>query len=284
MSHARPRLPVVTLDALGREDFVALLGGVFEHSPWVAARAWEERPFGSVEALHAAMARLVREAGEGPQMALLAAHPELALQGRLTSDSEAEQRSVGLDALEAAEADMFAEKNRLYRERFGFPFIIAVRGQKDRAAILAALDRRLSGAVGEERGAAIEEVIRIARFRLDDRLTDTPAGRLTVHVLDTTAGRPAAGLSLSLARLEGTTPVPLGVWTTNADGRCDAPLLQGEALRAGEYEIVFEVAAWRSGGGFYDRIPIRFRIDDPAAHVHVPLLLAPFGYSTYRGS
>ncbi len=110
-------------------------------------------------------------------------------------------------------------------------------------------------------------------------------GRLTVHVLDTATGRPAAGLSLSLFRIDPAARSPIGTWTTNADGRCDAPLLHGAALTAGVYEIVFDIAGWRVGeAGFYDLIPIRFRIADSAAHTHIPLLLSPFGYTTYRGS
>ncbi len=114
-------------------------------------------------------------------------------------------------------------------------------------------------------------------------------GRLTTHVLDTAAGRPAAGLRLELFRLEGAARQHLGSFRTNADGRCDAPLLAGAALAAGDYEIVFGVGAWRAAqgtaeAGFYDEVPIRFRVGDPAGHYHVPLILAPFGYSTYRGS
>jgi 5-hydroxyisourate hydrolase len=114
-------------------------------------------------------------------------------------------------------------------------------------------------------------------------------GRLTTHVLDTAAGRPAAGLPLDLYRLEGGTRHHLGRFRTNADGRCDAPLLAGAALVAGLYEIVFAVGAWRAAqgaaaSGFYDEVPVRFRVADPEAHYHVPLILAPFGYATYRGS
>ena len=110
-------------------------------------------------------------------------------------------------------------------------------------------------------------------------------GVLTVHALDTAAGRPAAGLSLSLFGIEAAARSMLGTWKTNTDGRCDAPLLSGSALKAGIYEIVFDVAAWRIGDpGFYDLVPIRFRIDDPNAHTHIPLLLSPYGYTTYRGS
>ena len=108
-------------------------------------------------------------------------------------------------------------------------------------------------------------------------------GKLTTHVLDTAQGRPAANMPLSLFRLTGGERQHLGSFRTNADGRCEAPLLSGAALIEGEYEIVFGVAAWQAGG-FYGDIPIRFRVGDPAGHYHVPLILAPFGYSTYRGS
>jgi 5-hydroxyisourate hydrolase len=114
-------------------------------------------------------------------------------------------------------------------------------------------------------------------------------GQLTVHALDTALGHPAVGLLLSLFRIGNVVRTQLGVWHTNEDGRCDAPLLDGTALIAGSYEIVFNVGAWRekagaADAGFYDLIPIRFRVTDPAAHYHIPLLLSPYGYSTYRGS
>src|ERR1700722_1645044 len=114
------------------------------------------------------------------------------------------------------------------------------------------------------------------------------SGCLTVHVLDTALGQPAVGLPLSLFRIGNVVRTQLGTWTTNADGRCDAPLLAGDALLPGAYEIVFDVRAWREMAGtgepgFYDLIPIRFRVPDPGAHYHIPLLLSPYGYSTYRG-
>jgi 5-hydroxyisourate hydrolase len=114
-------------------------------------------------------------------------------------------------------------------------------------------------------------------------------GRLTVHVLDTARGQPAVGMPLSLFKIGNVVRTQLGAWNTNADGRSDAPLLSGPSLTPGTYEIVFNVGAWResvgSGDpGFYDLIPIRFRVTDPAVHYHVPLLLSPYSYSTYRGS
>jgi 5-hydroxyisourate hydrolase len=112
---------------------------------------------------------------------------------------------------------------------------------------------------------------------------------LTVHVLDTARGLPASGLSVALYRIDAAGRTQLGVWQTNADGRCDAPLLDAATMRAGTYEVVFDVGAWRRAGGqadagFYDLVPIRFVAADAAGHYHIPLLLSPYGYSTYRGS
>jgi 5-hydroxyisourate hydrolase len=115
-------------------------------------------------------------------------------------------------------------------------------------------------------------------------------GKLTTHVLDTTLGRPAADLWVELYRLEEQRTMLMAV-KTNADGRCDAPLLEGEALEPGRYELVFQAAEYlrRHHSGlseppFLDEIPIRFGIASQHESYHVPLLLSPFGYSTYRGS
>ncbi|MGF1562697.1 MAG: hydroxyisourate hydrolase [Geminicoccaceae bacterium] len=116
-------------------------------------------------------------------------------------------------------------------------------------------------------------------------------GRLTTHVLDTAQGRPAAGLSLALYRFEGERRVPLGERTTNHDGRLATPLLEGDAMTPGVYELIFAAGDYLRAGGvtmpeppFLDEVVIRFGIADASEHYHVPLLLAPFGYSTYRGS
>lgn len=117
-------------------------------------------------------------------------------------------------------------------------------------------------------------------------------GRLTTHVLDTMAGQPAAGLALSLFALDGEAERHLLVRaTTNADGRLDSPLLGPGTMRTGRFELVFEVAAYFRARGvslpeppFLEAVPIRFGIADPDAHYHVPLLLSPYGYTTYRGS
>jgi 5-hydroxyisourate hydrolase len=120
-------------------------------------------------------------------------------------------------------------------------------------------------------------------------------GRLTTHILDTAGGRPAKGIRIELHRLEASgvraSGAPLLSLAANADGRCDHPLLEGAALLAGVYELVFQAGRYFAGQGlalpdppFLDEVVIRFGIADPAGHYHVPLLLSPYGYSTYRGS
>jgi 5-hydroxyisourate hydrolase len=107
------------------------------------------------------------------------------------------------------------------------------------------------------------------------------SGRLTTHVLDTANGRPAAGIAIELARLDGEEREVLATVRTNADGRTDAPLL--DDLRAGTYELVFDVGG-HFEAEFLGRVPVRFTVADADAHYHVPLLVSPWSYSTYRGS
>lgn len=158
------------LSDLDRGDFVARLGHVFEHSPWVAARAWARRPFASLESLHAALVSAMEGAAPEDQLALLRAHPELggheAEAGTLTAASTGEQKGAGLAGCTAAEKDRLAALNRAYRERFGFPFIIAVKGLGP-AAILQALETRLDHGAEEEFRTALAQVARIAYFRLE---------------------------------------------------------------------------------------------------------------------
>jgi len=115
-------------------------------------------------------------------------------------------------------------------------------------------------------------------------------GRLTTHVLDTARGRPAAGLRIDLHALDGGRRHLLTI-ETNADGRCDRPLLEGDAFRPGAYELLFHAGAYFRAAGislpepaFLDEVPIRFGIAEPDGHYHVPLLVSPWSFTTYRGS
>jgi hydroxyisourate hydrolase len=113
-------------------------------------------------------------------------------------------------------------------------------------------------------------------------------GRLSTHILDTAIGKPAAGVTVTLHRFSGETSVFVAQTVTNADGRTDAPVLSGEQLTAGIYELRFHIGAYFASrnvdGGFLDIVPIRFTVTDPSAHYHVPLVCTPWSYSTYRGS
>ena len=116
-------------------------------------------------------------------------------------------------------------------------------------------------------------------------------GKLTTHVLDTASGTPAAGMRVDLAIIDAAGPRPIATLRTNREGRTDAPLLDGDAMHAGVYEITFHVAEYFRGKGatlteppFLDCVPLRFGISDVNAHYHVPLLCSPWSYSTYRGS
>ena len=162
----------MTLDeanALSKEAFVERFGGVFEHSPWVAERVAGMRPFASVTDMHAAMCVEVAKADEVEQHALLCAHPELAgkaaIAGRLTPDSAREQDAAGLRQCSPAEFAALQRMNHAYRERFGFPFIVAVAGL-DRTSVLTRLELRLGNERAAEFAEALRQVERIAAHRL----------------------------------------------------------------------------------------------------------------------
>lgn len=152
-----------------RTEFVAMLGGVFEHSPWVVDEAYAARPFAGLDALHGAMMAVVEAAPRARRLALLNAHPDLGARAEvvpdLTPDSLNEQMSAGLTRLDPEEFAWFARCNRDYRERFGFPFIIAVR-QHTKAEIIARFEAALVAEPEAELARAIGEIGRITRLRL----------------------------------------------------------------------------------------------------------------------
>jgi 2-oxo-4-hydroxy-4-carboxy-5-ureidoimidazoline decarboxylase len=163
------RLGIDQINAMTPGDFLAAFGGVFEHSPWIAERAWRSRPFSDASALHAAMVSVVSGASRAEQVALLNAHPELAgkeAQSRtLTPASTGEQASAGLNALSREEMTRIETLNRRHRDKFGFPFIIAVRlNSKER--IFSEFERRLALDPDAELAACLGEVAAITRLRL----------------------------------------------------------------------------------------------------------------------
>ena len=161
------------LDALSKlpqDAFVARLEGIFEHSPWVAERAWSAGPFRSIDALHAAMCLAVDTADSKEQLGLICAHPELAgkeaEEGTLTTASTGEQRGAGLDQCSTAELQRLRSLNAAYRAHFGFPYVIAVKGVS-RYQIMDALEARLANDRATEFRVCLAQIARIARFRLD---------------------------------------------------------------------------------------------------------------------
>jgi 2-oxo-4-hydroxy-4-carboxy-5-ureidoimidazoline decarboxylase len=287
------------LNTCSKSDFVAALGNVFEHSPWIAEEAAAARPFAGINALFAAMKTAVERAPQEMRLALIKAHPDLANKTQraagLTAESNAEQNSVGLDRLSDAEYDAFERVNNAYRSKFGFPYIVCVRRQtKD--SILRDFERRLPNDAAAEIKTSTEEICRIAALRLDqlvvadDRLP--VVGRLSTHVLDTHSGKPAVGVAvelIELSELGANRVVTRSV--TNADGRTDQPLIGGRPVPIGHYELHFSVGKYFAARGvplsdppFLDEIPLRFSVSEPEGHLHVPLLVTPWSYATYRGS
>ena len=287
------------LNICSKDDFVAALANVFEYSPWIAEQTAALRPFAGVNALFAAMRSVVDRAPEELLIALIRAHPDLANKTQraagLTAESNAEQNSAGLDRLSDAEFVAFERVNNAYRAKFGFPYVLCVR-RHTRDSILRDFERRLPNDAKAEVQTSIGEICRIASLRLDQLVASEDKlpvhGRLSTHVLDTHSGRPAAGISIELAELSdlGQSRVVARA-VTNSDGRTDQPLIGGRPVPIGRYELTFHVGAYFADRGvplsdppFLDRIPLQFAVSDPEGHLHVPLLVTPWSYATYRGS
>src|SRR6202790_5499440 len=229
------------LNACGKDDFVAALANIFEHSPWIAEQVASARPFAGVKQLFDAMKAAVDRAPSELRLALIKAHPDLANRTQraagLTAESSAEQDSVGLDRLSDAEYDAFEGVNNAYRAKFGFPYIVCVR-RHTRDSILRDFERRLPNDAKTEMQTSIEEICRIAALRLDQLVMSDDRlqvhGRLSTHVLDTHGGRPAAGIAVELVELSelGSSRVVTRT-ITNADGRTDAPFMGGPPVPIG---------------------------------------------------
>ncbi len=163
------------LNAMEEARFVAVVGHVFEHSPWIAARTFSKRPFDSVLSLHEKLVETVRVSDESEKLHLIRAHPDLvskmARESRLTHESTSEQRAAGLAALSSRDVELFDGYNAAYRERFGFPFVICARENK-KDAILAAFPARLKNTREVEIDTALGEICKIARLRLIDAIDE----------------------------------------------------------------------------------------------------------------
>lgn len=165
------KISIAALNTLSQAEFVSLLGGIYEHSPWMAERTWQARPFVDHAALLIAFRQTLVAATEAEQLVLIRAHPDLAgkaaLRGELTVESSHEQASAGLDQCSPEELARFTELNTAYIDKFAFPFIMAVKNAT-RAQILQGFEQRIQHPPEQEFVTALEQINRIAAFRLSD--------------------------------------------------------------------------------------------------------------------
>jgi 2-oxo-4-hydroxy-4-carboxy-5-ureidoimidazoline decarboxylase len=293
------RVSLAEINAADTAGFVAVLGDIYEAAPWVAQAALDRRPFLTMQALHEAMIAAVRAAPAEQQLVLITGHPDVAgkaaREGSMSAHSTAEQASAGLDRISQEEFDDFQRLNAAYRKKFAMPFILCIR-RHSKDSLLRQFGRRLQSGLEEEKQTALTEIFRIAALRLDQRIEATDRlnvhGRLSTHVLDTQRGRPAAGVKIELLELsQKSGPRLIATVLSNRDGRTDAPLISGRPLPIGRYELRFHVGAYfaaiavtQSDPPFLDTVPVQFAVAEPEGHYHVPLLVTPWSYSTYRGS
>jgi 2-oxo-4-hydroxy-4-carboxy-5-ureidoimidazoline decarboxylase len=162
-------LTIEELNQTDKETFVDILGSVYEHSPWVAERTWSEQPFSSIDDVHESMESAVRNVSREEKLQLLRAHPDLGERTEMTEASQREQASAGLDQLSPSQYEAFQQLNETYREKFGFPFIIAVKDESP-DTIRKAMEERVDHSKSEEFQTALNEVHTIARFRLEELL------------------------------------------------------------------------------------------------------------------
>lgn len=287
-----------------KAEVMDVLGGIYEHSSWIAEKFYEdfieregEHKIGNVRELFLAMSSIADSATREQKLALLCNHPDLCAKienlKNLTKASQDEQSSAGLHTMTDEERERFATMNAAYREKFEFPFILAVK-HVTKNTVLSAIEGRLTQTKEVEFDGALYQVNKIAWMRLLSAFHITgQKGFLTCHVLDTCHGCPAANMRIQLRRL---TPVEnsglIKEFVTNSDGRLEGgPALKSDEFIVGTYEWLFFAGEYFArkntkvtGVLFLDEIPLRFGIDDPEEHYHVPLLVSPWSYSTYRGS
>eukprot|EP00580_Thalassiosira_gravida_P010882 CAMPEP_0201631184 /NCGR_PEP_ID=MMETSP0493-20130528/5250_1 /ASSEMBLY_ACC=CAM_ASM_000838 /TAXON_ID=420259 /ORGANISM="Thalassiosira gravida, Strain GMp14c1" /LENGTH=328 /DNA_ID=CAMNT_0048102475 /DNA_START=46 /DNA_END=1029 /DNA_ORIENTATION=+ len=312
-------------------NFVAHIGGIYENTPWIAEKFYDDNlsptldpavvaatkdRISNVKILFDEIKRFIKEGGRERQLELLQSHPDLCLKldfptsekgidasdtpssGAITQESLQEQGRAGLSTLTSEERTKFHELNNKYRAKFQFPFILAVRNAST-YTVLSALEGRVNSSVEEEFACALSQLDKIAWMRLLMKVdyaegNDGHGGFLTCHVLDTANGTPASGMRIELHRYEDDGPERNGIrtqqriliksFTTNSDGRLNGPALAGTDFYEGQYEWVFYVGDYFakyslsriSGTPFLDVVPLRFGLDDPTVHYHVPLLASPW--------
>jgi 2-oxo-4-hydroxy-4-carboxy-5-ureidoimidazoline decarboxylase len=279
------------LDALAEPEALAAFLRCCASRRWAAAMR-NGRPYRVESALLAAAESAFAPLERSDWLEAFSNHPRIGDRGSLAERfpqtaewSESEQggvADVGEDVLDA-----LVQANREYEARFGHIFIVCATG-KGAAEMLALLRQRLPNEPAAELEIAAAAQRKITAIRLLKLLSEvTEVSPLTTHVLDTSLGRPAAGVAVTLERREAGAFIEVGRGHTDADGRCRELLPKGVSLQSAVYRLTFDTAAYfgeRGTPSFYPQVSVLFEVREPAQHHHVPLLLSPFGYSTYRGS
>ena len=278
---ADPRL--AAFDALPKEaaraEFLRCCGS----TTWAEAML-AERPFGDRSKLFDASDRIWALLPEADWLEAFAAHPRIGSRASVAEKSAAtrawsEQEQASMERASQTIATRLAEANVAYEAKFGRVYLVCATGRSAEEMLGLCLSRMDNDAATELR-VAVEEQRKITRIRLEKLLL--PLAAITTHVLDTAKGCPAAGVPIVLERLDPE-PAEIGRGVTDADGRLRTLVPDGAAPVAGTYRITFDTAAYEATG-FFPWVAIDFVVRDPTQHHHVPLLLSPFGYSTYRGS
>ncbi|WP_228041880.1 2-oxo-4-hydroxy-4-carboxy-5-ureidoimidazoline decarboxylase [Planktothrix mougeotii] len=161
------------LNQMNQTEFITVLGAIFEASPWVAEQAWLKRPFTDIQSLYQTMVDIVKNSDSQQQLALICAHPDLGSKAKMAEASVKEQAGVGLNCLTSSEYEQFHQLNESYKNKFSFPFIIAVKNHT-KASILLAFEQRLNHSIEEEKITALAEIYKIAQFRLYEKFAQTP--------------------------------------------------------------------------------------------------------------
>lgn len=289
-------LNIQDVNNLSNEEFVAQLGDVYEHAPWVMEATAKSRPFSSRLDLYSASVAVLKQAKKEEQLALLCGHPELARpdlnEGQITADSEQEQKSLDLMSLSGDPKRKLNSISNAYKDRHGFPAVVCVREHSDLTSVISEIERRISRSSKVEFNEALGEVMKISWNRIRDRVEAgrSKPGYLTTHVLDTANGTAAAGLGFELSFIKRGVHSPIFAGFTDNDGRSDGPILDGSDFTQGEFELIFRAGDYLRKANpevkrkYFGDVPIRVLIDAPDEHYHVPLILSHWGYTTYRGS
>jgi 5-hydroxyisourate hydrolase/2-oxo-4-hydroxy-4-carboxy-5-ureidoimidazoline decarboxylase len=245
------------------------------------------RPFTSMEAVTAAADTIWTGLDRADWMEAFAAHPQIGARAEAGDGGWAAAEQAGAASASTDVLARLVEANREYEARFGFTFIVCATG-KSAEEMLQLLEGRLDNDPLIEVRVAADEQRKITRLRIAKLLDSSEVrGGITTHVLDTSRGCPGAGMGVVLEIRNGGSWSPVGQGTTDANGRLST-LTANQSMIAGDYRLTFDTGGYLRAHGvadaFFPDVTITFTVADESAHFHVPLLLSPFGYSTYRGS